>query len=231
MPRAYWTYALTTAVYLINRMPTPVLSNKSRFECLFMQTPNYLKLRIFGCLCFPWLRPYTSHKLDSRSTPCTFLGYSTTQSAYYCLDRATSRIYTSRHVVFHEYVYPFALPNPLTSVNEDCDADTMQVPSPPILIIPTQSSTSSVSTPSPPLTTEVSPPTITQPISTPSPTATTAQPHMALSTAAPPAQPNTAPSTAATTSTNHEPSQVTTSQPTAPTSTTTTSSPSHAVRP
>ncbi|WZZ19965.1 hypothetical protein YC2023_121352 [Brassica napus] len=138
MPKGYWTYAFATAVYLINRMATPILSMKSPFESLFGQVPNYSKLRIFGCLCFPWLRPYTSHKLDSRSTPCTFLGYSTTQSAYFCLDRTTSRIYTSRHVVFHEYVYPFSLPNPLTCENqtEVVDADSSQTPGPTVQVVP-----------------------------------------------------------------------------------------------
>ena len=38
-----------------------------------------------------------------------FLGYSQTRSAYYCLDDATGRIYTSRHVTFVESVFPFPL--------------------------------------------------------------------------------------------------------------------------
>lgn len=42
-------------VYLINRMPTPLHSLKSSFEVLFKSPPNYLKLRVFGCLCFKWL--------------------------------------------------------------------------------------------------------------------------------------------------------------------------------
>lgn len=72
---------------------------------------------MFGSLCFPCLKPYAHHKLDPRSTPCVFLGYSPTQSAYFCLDRQTSGIYTSRHVVFHEYVFPFTISSPLTSDN------------------------------------------------------------------------------------------------------------------
>lgn len=116
VPKSYWPYALSMAVFLINRMPTPVINMILPFERLFGSVPNYSKLRIFGCLCFPWTRPYSTNKFDSRSTPCIFLGYSTIQSAYYyCLDRITSRIYTSRHVVFHEYVFPFELPNSLTS--------------------------------------------------------------------------------------------------------------------
>ncbi|RVW91741.1 Retrovirus-related Pol polyprotein from transposon RE1 [Vitis vinifera] len=61
----------------------------------------------FGCLCYPWLRPYTSHKLESRSSPCVFVGYSPTQSAYLCLDTSTARLYTSRHVRFVESIFPF----------------------------------------------------------------------------------------------------------------------------
>ncbi|CAA7053046.1 unnamed protein product [Microthlaspi erraticum] len=73
IPTTYWTYAFATAVYLINRLPTPVIAHQSPYFKLFQQQPNYLKLRVFGSLCFPWLRPYTSHKLDNRSMPCTFL--------------------------------------------------------------------------------------------------------------------------------------------------------------
>ena len=116
---------MATAIYLMNRMPTSNLSMKSPFECLFATIPNYSKLRVFGCLCFPWLKPYASNKLDNRSTPCTFLGSSTAQSAYFCLDRTTTRIYTSRHVTFHEYVFPFALPNDLTPIFDD---DISEVP-------------------------------------------------------------------------------------------------------
>ncbi|GMP89176.1 hypothetical protein CsSME_00040856 [Camellia sinensis var. sinensis] len=31
--------------------------------------------KIFGCRCYPWLRPYTSHKLQPKSIPCVFIGY------------------------------------------------------------------------------------------------------------------------------------------------------------
>lgn len=113
MPKSYWTYAFSTAVYLINRMLTPNLNLKTPFQNLFCQTPNFQKLRVFGCLCFPWIKPYASLKLDARSTPCVFLGYSITQSAYFFLDRKTTRIYTSRHVIFHESVFPFSLNVPL----------------------------------------------------------------------------------------------------------------------
>lgn len=106
LPTTYWPYAFQTAVYLINRLPSLALKYSSPYERLFGTSPNYLKLRTFGCLCFPWLKPYTGHKLDSKSRACIFLGYSTSQSAYKCLDLATSRLYLSRHVQFNENEFP-----------------------------------------------------------------------------------------------------------------------------
>jgi histone deacetylase 1/2 len=106
-PLKFWNYAFETSVYLINRMPTSVLRNKSPFETLFHQPPNYGFLRTFGCLCFPFLRPYNAHKLDYRSTPCVFLGYSSCHLCYRCLNLSSDRIYISRHVRFHENSFPF----------------------------------------------------------------------------------------------------------------------------
>ena len=118
MPRSYWTYAFSAAVYLISRLPTPVLNMTSPFSKLFGTRPHYDKLKIFGCLCFLWLRPYTTHKLDNRSTPCVFLGHSTTQSAYLYLQKDSGRIYISRHVQFDEQVFPFLQSSPLQATSE-----------------------------------------------------------------------------------------------------------------
>jgi histone deacetylase 1/2 len=107
-PLRFWNYAFESSVYLINRMPTLVLQNISSFECLFRRTPDYNFLRTFGCFCFPSLRPYHAHKLDFRSSPCVFLGYSSSHLGYHCLDLESDRIYVSYHVRFHENVFPFA---------------------------------------------------------------------------------------------------------------------------
>ena len=98
----YWTYAFATVVYLINCMPTPTLHISSPFDKLFESPPNYTKLRVFGCLCYPWFQ----HKLDSCSTPCVFLGYSSTQSAYI--------VYLGRH--------------PISSVDQLVDTLTKPLP-------------------------------------------------------------------------------------------------------
>lgn len=66
-----------------------------------------LALKPFGCCCFPWLRPYTSNKLEPRSTPCIFLGYCSGTKGYRCLDPIAHRVYISRHVKFIEHDFPY----------------------------------------------------------------------------------------------------------------------------
>jgi hypothetical protein len=81
------------------------------FELLFNQNPNYMKLKQFGCLCYPLSRLYNTHKLQTKAVSCVFVGYSLTQNAYLCLDLLSRKIYHSRHVLFDETVFPMAQTN------------------------------------------------------------------------------------------------------------------------
>jgi hypothetical protein len=102
LPITHWTYAVTAALHLINRLPTPRLSHKSPWEKLFHKPPDISHFRTFGCICFPHLRPYNTHKLQPRTTPCLFLGYPAHTKGYICQDPNTKRVYISRHVLFNE---------------------------------------------------------------------------------------------------------------------------------
>jgi hypothetical protein len=107
MPLKFWDEAFFTASFLINRLPSPVTQNKSPFEILFHTTPDYNFLKVFGCACWPHLRPYNKHKLAFRSQLCVFLGYSFQHKGYRCLHIPSGRIYISRNVVFDETMFPF----------------------------------------------------------------------------------------------------------------------------
>ncbi|KAE8721332.1 hypothetical protein F3Y22_tig00016212pilonHSYRG00019 [Hibiscus syriacus] len=60
------------------RFPSKVLHDKSPFEKLYGKVPDYNRMRVFGCRCFPHLRPFLHYKLEFR------------------------------HVVFNEDIFPFA---------------------------------------------------------------------------------------------------------------------------
>lgn len=108
MPLKFWDEAFATAAYLINRTPTKLLDYSTPLEHLFKQSPDYNFLKVFGCACWPNLRPYNTRKLAFRSTRCVFLGYSNMHKGYKCLEVSTGRVYISRDVVFDEHIFPFA---------------------------------------------------------------------------------------------------------------------------
>lgn len=106
IPEQYWDEIFSSVVYLINRLPSST-NSPSPFSSLFHMTPDYAFLRVLGCLCFPYIRPYTAHKLQPRSVTCVFIGYLLSQKGYKCLNLETNQVYISRHVVFDENNFPF----------------------------------------------------------------------------------------------------------------------------
>jgi transposase InsO family protein len=67
MPLKFWDEAMLAAVYLVNRLPTKVLNNSTPLERLHNKKSDYTALLIFGCACWPHLRPYNNQKLAFRS--------------------------------------------------------------------------------------------------------------------------------------------------------------------
>jgi len=86
-------------------MPTLVLENKSLFDCLFQWYLDYHFLRTFRCLCFMFLHPYYTYKLEFCSSLYVFSRYSSSYFGYRCFDIAAQHIYISCHVHFHEHVF------------------------------------------------------------------------------------------------------------------------------
>ena len=83
------------------------MHNQSPYEMLFKSAPAVFHLRIFGCACFPLLRPYNDNKLQPKTKMCIFLGYANQYKGYLCFDVVANRTYISRHVIFNEHVFPF----------------------------------------------------------------------------------------------------------------------------
>lgn len=104
-PLTYWCEAFQTSVYLINRLPTPILKNSSPLFELYKEEPNYGGLQVFGCACYPCLKPYNTHKFQFHSQRCIYLGPAPQHKGHRCLS-STGRIYTSRHVIFDSSVFP-----------------------------------------------------------------------------------------------------------------------------
>ncbi|KAG9458196.1 hypothetical protein H6P81_002704 [Aristolochia fimbriata] len=110
IPRVFWGEAILTSVYIINRLPSPVLHNNTPFASLYSVSPDYLSLRVFGSTCFVLLPERERDKLSARSAMCVFLGYGLQQKGFRYFDPVANKLRISRHVTFWEKIPFFSLP-------------------------------------------------------------------------------------------------------------------------
>jgi hypothetical protein len=88
MPVVFWTEAVVTAVYILNRSPTKALNDRTSYEAWHGRKPAVSHLQVFGCLTFGKELGHIG-KLDDRSTPGVFIGYTKGSKPYRILDLGT----------------------------------------------------------------------------------------------------------------------------------------------
>ena len=95
LPKSLWTYALKTAVYLLNRIPSKAVP-KTPFELWTGRKPSLRHLHVWGCPAEA--RMYNPHekKLDSRTVSGYFIGYPEKSKGYrfYCPNHSSRIIET-----------------------------------------------------------------------------------------------------------------------------------------
>ncbi|WOH06348.1 hypothetical protein DCAR_0625774 [Daucus carota subsp. sativus] len=106
MKPQWWEEAITTAVHLLNRVPTRVLQFQTPLDKLasFVDIPSSLTIppRVFGCVAFVNLQKHLRSKLDPCALKCVFVGYQPFQKGYRCYHPSTRKFYVSMDVTFSE---------------------------------------------------------------------------------------------------------------------------------
>jgi len=103
MPNKLWAEAVSTAVYIKNRLPTRATPNSTPFARWNRKKPDISHLRTFGCLAFAWIHGDLRKKLDNHAYKCVLLGYSAeTTTQYRVMDISSGRVFMARDVKFDE---------------------------------------------------------------------------------------------------------------------------------
>lgn len=101
LDKTFWTAAIQTAAYLLNRTPTVTLDQaKTPAEYWYGKKPTVSNLKIFGCKAYAHVPKQTRGKLDSKAEVCIMLGY--TKTGYKLWSMEKKKVITRRDVVFEE---------------------------------------------------------------------------------------------------------------------------------
>ncbi|GJR05852.1 zinc finger, CCHC-type containing protein [Tanacetum coccineum] len=102
LPLTFWAEAVKHAIYILNRVPTRALVDKTPYEALYNRKPNLENLRIFGCTAYAKITIPHLKKLDDRSIPMIYLGVEEGSKACRLYDPKGKRKHVSRDVRFME---------------------------------------------------------------------------------------------------------------------------------
>ncbi|KAG8478890.1 hypothetical protein CXB51_028743 [Gossypium anomalum] len=102
LPSKFWAEAVNTLVYMLNKLSTNAVKEKTPFEAWYDLKPTVSHLKVFGCIYYTLIPAEKRTKLEKRFVPRIFVGYSSTKKAYRVFDPSTKKIMVSRDVKFNE---------------------------------------------------------------------------------------------------------------------------------
>ena len=101
LSKHFWTEAVVTAAYLINRSPLSALEFKIPHEAWSGKPPNLSNLKVFGCPAYAHI---TQGKLEPGAVKGYFIGYPESIKRYkiWSINGKSTKIFISRDVAFDE---------------------------------------------------------------------------------------------------------------------------------
>ena len=102
LPISFWGYALETAAFILNRVPTKAVE-KTPYEIWTEKTPSLSFIKIWGCEAY--VKHQISDKLAPKSDKCLFMGYPKETKRYYFYNAFENEVFVARNGVFGKRIY------------------------------------------------------------------------------------------------------------------------------
>ena len=118
LPRTFWGYALETATYLLNRVPSKSVS-KTPYELWTSRIPCFGHIKPWGCPAY--VKKQNPSKLETRSVLCKFVGYPRNSKGYLFYHTDEQKIIVARDAFFLEEDF-------LSKGNSGSEVDLEEIP-------------------------------------------------------------------------------------------------------
>ena len=99
LPVSFWGYALETACYILNNVPSKSV-NKTSYEIWTGRKPRLSHLRVWGCPAY--VKHLLTDKLGARSDRCLFVGYPKETKGYYFYLPDEQKLFVGLRAIFLE---------------------------------------------------------------------------------------------------------------------------------
>ena len=99
LPLYFWGYALETAAFTLNHVPSKSME-KTSYEICTGKCPSLLFLKIWGCKAY--VKRLTPTKLELRFDKCVFVGYPRETKGYYFYNHQENKVFVAQNAIFLE---------------------------------------------------------------------------------------------------------------------------------
>ena len=103
--KEFWAEAVNTSVYLLNRLPTKALENKTSYEAWHGVKPNTDHLRDFGSLCYAYIPDVKRDKLNEKVEIGMLTVYNDNLKVYRIYKLKSKKVEACRDIRINESSY------------------------------------------------------------------------------------------------------------------------------
>lgn len=111
LPKQYWSYIVLHAIYIISRVPTPILENNAPYIVLNGHDPDLHTLKVLGSICYASIFHSHRTKLEPRARKCVFLRYKYNVKGAVLINLNNREMFVYRDVTFMNIFYHTNPPN------------------------------------------------------------------------------------------------------------------------